>query len=84
MSENANNTDRHEAKERELVSRIEETPEEIKGELAEVQATIIEKLVEVHTFIGPIPPPDILQGYDKVLPGLADRIAGMAEAEDNH
>jgi len=74
MSEGTKNDDCHETKEGNLVTQIEETAEEIKEELAEVRAT----------FIGPIPPPDILRGYDKVLPGLADRIVGMAEAEGSH
>lgn len=74
MSEGTNNDDCHEAIAGELVTQIEETAEEIKEELAEVRAT----------FVGPIPPPDILQGYDNILPGLADRIVSMAEAEGNH
>lgn len=31
------------------------------------------------TFKGPIPPPNILQGYENISPGFADRIIGMAE-----
>jgi len=74
VSENASNTNGHEAKGGELIEQLEETAEEIKGGLAEISAT----------FVGPIPPPDVLQGYDEVIPGLADRIVGMAEAEGNH
>ncbi len=33
------------------------------------------------TFDGPIPPPEFLAEYEKVLPGSADRILKMAESE---
>ena len=32
-------------------------------------------------FIGPLPPPDILKGYEEALPGTAERIIRMAEKE---
>ncbi len=32
-------------------------------------------------FAGPLPPPDLLAKYERALPGLADHIVGMAEAE---
>ena len=35
-------------------------------------------------FGGPIPPPDILAGYDQVVPGAADRIITMAETQSRH
>ena len=33
---------------------------------------------------GPLPHPDILAGYDKLLPGSAERILVMAEEEQRH
>ena len=33
------------------------------------------------TFSGPLPPPVALQGYEMVVPGAAERILQMAEAE---
>lgn len=33
---------------------------------------------------GPIPHPDILRGYEEILPGSADRILSMAEGESKH
>lgn len=30
-------------------------------------------------FEGPLPPPSIMEGYDKVIPGAAERILHMAE-----
>ncbi len=36
------------------------------------------------SFSGPLPPPNILSGYEKVLPGSADRIIKMAETQIAH
>lgn len=35
-------------------------------------------------FSGPLPHPDILRDYEKILPGSADRILKMAEAQSEH
>ncbi len=35
-------------------------------------------------FIGPIPPPNIIAGYEDVIPGSADRILSMAERQSSH
>ncbi len=34
-------------------------------------------------FVGPIPPPNIIERYERILPGSADRIISMAEKEQN-
>ena len=39
-----------------------------------------EQVVEYHR-IAPLPPPAELQAYERVLPGIADRIVTMAETE---
>jgi uncharacterized membrane protein len=36
------------------------------------------------TFIGPLPSPEHLAGYDKIQPGLVERIVSMAEREQQH
>nr|DAH82019.1 MAG TPA: putative membrane protein [Caudoviricetes sp.] len=33
---------------------------------------------------GPLPPPSVLQGYDSVVSGAAERILAMAEKEQSH
>jgi len=38
----------------------------------------------VEGFTGPIPPPQVLGGYEAVLPGLANRIVTMAERQSEH
>lgn len=40
--------------------------------------------VQGTVFQGPLPPPEILAGYDKVLPGAANRIISMAEKNQSH
>lgn len=35
-------------------------------------------------FIGPLPPPEILAGYEQFFPGAADRIFKMTETQQSH
>lgn len=35
-------------------------------------------------FSGPLPPPEMFEKYERVLPGLADRITKMAESQSEH
>lgn len=42
------------------------------------------QITQSTLFQGPIPPPATLAEYDALLPGLANRIVGMAEAEQSH
>jgi uncharacterized membrane protein len=37
-----------------------------------------------RTFSGPLPPPEILQRYNEIVPGAADRIIKMAESQHDH
>ncbi|EKD93233.1 MAG: hypothetical protein ACD_28C00200G0006 [uncultured bacterium] len=44
-----------------------------------------ERMTEISTsFSGPLPPPNLLQGYENILFGAADRIISMAEKQANH
>jgi len=44
-----------------------------------------EAQMELRTsFSGPLPPPEILRGYESILPGLADRVVKMAENQSTH
>jgi uncharacterized membrane protein len=36
------------------------------------------------SYSGPLPPPEQLAGYERVLPGSADRIPSMAESQATH
>lgn len=50
-------------------------PEQVKRVIAEVIQS---------EFSGPIPPPNIIAGYENVVPGAADRIITMAETQAKH
>lgn len=43
-----------------------------------------QRFVQETVFQGPLPPPEILAGYERVLPGAADRIISMAEMNQRH
>jgi len=40
--------------------------------------------IQHASFSGPIPPPTVLEGYDRIIPGAAERILVMAEADAKH
>jgi len=44
----------------------------------------IKAQVTAQQFSGPVPHPEILLGYDKILPGAAERILVMAERDQKH
>lgn len=48
-------------------------------EMKKVLARVIEQ-----EFSGPIPPPNIIAGYENAIPGSADRIIRMAEQQSSH
>ena len=39
---------------------------------------------EIHQYSGPIPPPAMLEQYDRIVPGAAARILKMAEDQSAH
>lgn len=41
-------------------------------------------IAQQQFFEGPIPPPVILEGYEQICPGAADRILKMAESVTDH
>jgi len=70
----------------------ESLPSEQHGETREDRASteVIERKVELLaryfavSHSGPLPPPNTLAGYEKVLPGAAERILSMAEKQAGH
>ena len=63
----------------EVVEAIKES-----GLSKEQQSEIIEAVSVSMGFSGPIPHPQILAGYEKIVPGAGDRILRMAENEAKH
>lgn len=45
---------------------------------------VVERVIAEYEFRGPIPPPDTMDGYERTLPGAADRILSMAEKQSEH
>ncbi len=67
----------------------------VKGLLEQVTPEVVERLLSgpqvtaqvtalFSHFSGPLPPPETLAGYDRIMPGLANRIVEMAEAYQRH
>ena len=67
-------------------------PEEIQNLINEmpapqqqaVKAILLGVSVKNHTYRSPIPPPDILKGYNDVIPNGAERILAMTEKQAEH
>jgi uncharacterized membrane protein len=59
-------------------------PASIEGMPVPGQIDINEFLVEQWIGKSPLPPPDILQRYDEVLPGATERLLRMVEDESAH
>ena len=45
---------------------------------------LVTKIEEFSGFSGPIPPPQILQQYNNIVPDAAERIIHMAEKQSDH
>ena len=45
---------------------------------------ITQRFAASMQFSGPIPPPGFLEQYERISPGLASRMVGMAESEAEH
>lgn len=68
---------------------IDVIPEDVKpilkGMPIKDQQIMVRALVSVsRTFAGPIPPPDLLAGYNDIIPDGAERILRMAEKQSDH
>ena len=40
---------------------------------------MVHRQAEIRTYQGPVPPPEQMEHFERVLPGMADRILAMAE-----
>lgn len=63
------------------LERIADVEDNVPDGQTEAQTQLI--AAKSETFEGPLPHPDILARYENILPGIADRIVRMAEAEQN-
>lgn len=69
---------------------LEEIPQELQEFMDELEALPKEDKARAilsitrSSYRGPIPPPELLEGYERILPGSADRIIAMTERQQNH
>lgn len=62
----------------------EEVREEVVRALMSGEATIVSSHQMMASYSGPLPPPDILEGYDRAVPGSAERILARLEGQTTH
>ncbi|MBI5970772.1 MAG: DUF2335 domain-containing protein [Deltaproteobacteria bacterium] len=51
---------------------------------AKTRSTLIQQKMVGQMYSGPLPRPEMLKGYEEILPGAADRIIKMAERQSSH
>ena len=63
-----------------------ETSEVLEGIPEEVRAEIVRRVVrtEASFYRAPVPPPDMLQGYENIVPGSAKQILDQASEQTTH
>lgn len=70
----------NESKENSEISPVRpNSPTETREEIVQMMASITRSV-----YRGPLPPPEILKGYDLVKPGFAERVFVMAEVQSKH
>lgn len=67
--------------EAELGEIVEALPEEIKDELAR---RVVEMRMEAYSYRSPVVPPQVLQGYEEIVPGSARQIMDDAHSQTTH
>lgn len=69
----------------ELLEEKQEVSKESEPELSNPEQVrrVVAEVIQSE-FSGPIPPPNIIAGYEDVVPGSADRIIAMAENQAKH
>jgi uncharacterized membrane protein len=53
-------------------------------QLRQRQQQMMMQVSRQYSFSGPLPPPEVLEKYNQVLPGAAERILAMAEQQSRH
>lgn len=89
LEEQVSNTDLHNKMQtKEDVYELPDEAIELLKELPDEKRNIILKAIvsveKSSSFAGPLPPPSLFNGYEKTLPGAADRILKMAEKEQEN
>jgi len=68
-----------------LPKSVQKTPVKKNDESLNSKIEISERHIEqTVSFQGPLPPPDALSAYNKIVPGAAETIIGMAVSQSEH
>lgn len=70
--------------EKSIINEIKKVDPRLKDEQAKKILSIISSIQIMESYSGPLPKPEILQKYDEILPGSAERIMKMAEEQAKH
>lgn len=73
--------------EAQILQKVENGIPEFKNKLSTEERIQVLQIIEQNTlrlFSGPIPPPDILEKYEKIFPGIADRVIKLTENQSSH
>ncbi|MDR0988847.1 MAG: DUF2335 domain-containing protein [Prevotellaceae bacterium] len=67
------------------ITRVDEILASLPEDKKEIILAAFSKIEESsYSFQGPIPHPEIMRGYEEVLPGAAERLLSMAEKQQAH
>jgi uncharacterized membrane protein len=62
-----------------ITNAVESTPRQAR------QGVLIQPVtMQTQVYQGPIPPPEVLRGFDDIVPGAAERLIVLAEDESKH
>lgn len=79
MASRKRNSSRHRSNQNAVATRPQGDVDEVVGAPLQVTTTTTRQV-----FSGPLPPPNVLAGYNNVVPNAAERIVAMAESEQKH
>ena len=68
----------------EISTDVTKVLESLTDEQRKVIVGALYAVEESSSFRGPLPPPEMLKGYESILPGASERILSMAEKQQEH
>lgn len=68
----------------EMPTNVTEVLDSLPEEQKHVIVRALYAVGKSSSFRGPLPPPEILKGYEEILPGASERILKMAEKQQDH
>lgn len=65
-----------------LANQLSDISDDKRPQVIEETLSLVQQQIVMTS--GPIPPPEIVAGYEQILPGSADRLFSMAESQAEH